>query len=468
MSIKKTLLSLLSLVFIISNGNTQNVNKRYEFNVQQAVEYANKNNVQVKNALLNIKAQIETNREITASALPTITGGIGAQHFPNVAVTTLPNFISPATYQVLVNEGVKDGNGNPIKMPGDFGFIQAQFGTKWAASAGVSLQQLLFDGQVFVGLQARKAAIDFQTSAAEVTEVAIKTNIYKIYYQLIASKTAIEILDANINRLEKLDFDIKALYKNGFAERIDIDKITVQLTNVKTEKAKAINTIAIGYLGLKTLIGMPANDTLVLTETLDYNKVKDEIPFDAPYKYEDRKDYQYLNYAKQLNAYNVKRYQLSYLPTIALGASYSKIAQRNQFDFLNKGDWFTSSSIGVNVSVPIFSGFAKDARVKKAKIELEQTSNQLDNLKINIDVSAEQARLKYNNAISVMVAQKNNMDLAERVYGQTKKKYEIGTGSNTEVNVADTDLKTAQTNYISALYDAIIAKVDYLNAIGKL
>jgi outer membrane protein TolC len=213
---------------------------------------------------------------------------------------------------------------------------------------------------------------------------------------------------------------------------------------------------------------MPANDTLVLTETLDYNKVKDEIPFDAPYKYEDRKDFQYLNYAKQLNAYNVKRYQLSYLPTIALGASYNKIAQRNQFDFLNKGDWFTSSSIGVNVSVPIFSGFAKDARVRKAKIELEQTSNQLDNLKLNIDVSAEQARLKYNNAISVMVSQKSNMDLAERVYGQTKKKYEIGTGSNTEVNVADTDLKTAQTNYISALYDAIIAKVDYLNAIGKL
>ena len=67
-----------------------------------------------------------------------------------------------------------------------------------------------------------------------------------------------------------------------------------------------------------------------------------------------------------------------------------------------------------------------------------------------------------------MVSQKSNMDLAERVYGQTKKKYEIGTGSNTEVNVADTDLKTAQTNYISALYDAIIAKVDYLNAIGKL
>lgn len=468
MSTNKKGISLLGLVFIISTGYTQTSNKRYDFNVQQAVEFAHKNNVQVKNALLNIKAQIQTNREITASALPTITGAIGSQYFPNVAVQTLPNFISPATYQVLVNEGVKDGNGNPIKMPGDFGFIQAQFGTKWTASAGVSLQQLLFDGQVFVGLQARKASIDFQNSAAEVTEVAIKTNIYKIYYQLIASKITIEIIDANISRLEKLDFDIKALYKNGFSERIDIDKIAVQLTNVKTEKTKALNAIAVGYLGLKTLIGMPAKDTLVLTETLDYNKVKDEIAADAPYDYEDRKDFQYLNYAKQLNAYNVKRYQLSYLPTVALGASYTKNAQRNQFDIFNKGDWFSSSNIGVNISVPIFSGFAKDARVKKAKIDLEQTNNQLENLKLNIDVSVEQARIKYNTAISVMVSQKNNMDLAERVYGQTKKKYEIGTGSNTEVNVADTDLKTAQTNYISALYDAIIAKVDYLNATGKL
>ena len=468
MSSNYKLIGLLGVVFIVNTLQAQKTNKRYDFNVLQTVEYANKNNVQVKNALLNIQSQIQTNRELTAAALPTITGAVGTQHFPNVAITTLPNFISPATYQVLVNEGVKDGNGNPIKMPNDFGFIQAQFGTKWTASAGISLQQLLFDGQVFVGLQARDAAINFQKSAAEVTEVSIKTNVYKIYYQLVASKTQIEILDANITRLEKLDFDTKALFKNGFVEKLDIDKIEVQLNNIKTEKTKALNSISMGYIGLKTLIGMPFNDTLVLTETLDYNKINEEIAIDAPYQYQDRKDFQYLNFAKQLNEYNVKRYKLSYLPTIALGANYNKIAQRSQFDFLNKGDWFTSSNIGVNMSIPIFSGFAKDARVKKAKIDLEQTSNQLENLKLSIDNSVEQARTKYNTAISVLTSQKNNMNLAERVYAQTKKKYEIGTGSNTEINAADVDLKIAQTNYITSLYDAIIAKVDYLNATGKL
>ena len=458
--------SVLSLLMLVGATHAQKAN-RYEFSVQQAVAFAQKNNVQVKNALLAIQAQMQTNKEITASALPTISGSIATNHFPNVAVQTLPNFISPATYQVLVNEGVKDGNGNPIQMPGDFGFSAAQFGTKWNSTVGVSLQQLLFDGQVFIGLQARKASIDFQEAAAKVTEENIKTNIYKVYYQLVVSKTQIELLDANIKRLQKLDYDVRALYKNGFAERIDIDKIEVQLNNLSTEKIKAMNSIAMGYIGLKTLIGMPAADTLVLTDTLDYNQIKEDVT-SQEYNYEDRKDFQYLTSAKQLNNYNVKRYELSKLPTIALGASYNKLAQRNQFNFFGKGDWFTASSIGLNISVPIFSGFAKDARIKKAKIELQQTSNQLENLKLNIDQSVEQARLKYKIAIATLDFQKNNMALAEKVYQQTKKKYEAGTGSNTEINAADVDLKAAQTNFISALYDAIIARVDYLTATGKL
>jgi len=466
MHTKIKLIALLCMMALIQTAMAQKAN-RYEFSIEQAVAYAKKNNVQVKNALLAIQAQMQTNKEITASALPTISGSIGTQHLPNVAVQTLPNFISPATYQVLIDQGVKDGNGNPIKMPGDFGFIAAQFGTKWNASAGVSLQQLLFDGQVFIGLQARKASIDFQEAAARVTEENIKTNLYKVYYQLVVSKTQIELLDANIKRLEKLDYDVKALYKNGFAERIDIDKIAVQLNNLSTEKIKALNSIAMGYIGLKTLMGMPVADTLVLTDTLDYTQIKEDIT-KGEYNYEDRRDFQYLSSAKQLNAFNVKRYELSKLPTVALGANYSKLAQRNQFNFFGKGDWFTSSSIGVNIAVPIFSGFAKDARIKKAKIELEQTNNQLENLKLNIDQSVEQAKLKYKTAIATLDFQKNNMALAEKVYQQTKKKYEAGTGSNTEINASDVDLKAAQTNYISALYDAIIARVDYLTAIGKL
>jgi outer membrane protein len=467
MMMKKTLTTTAILAVMLSSVVGQKQATHHTFSISQAVEYAYKNNVQVKSALLNIQSQIQTNREVAAAALPNITGGVGAQFLPNIAVTVIPDFISPATYGVLIKEGVKDGNGNAIQMPSSFGSVNAQFGTKYNSNASVSLRQILFDGQVFVGLQARNTAIDFQTKNAEVTEELIKSNIYKVYYQLVVSKTQLNLLDANIARIKKLESDATILFKNGFAERIDIDKASVQLNNLHTEKLKALNSINMGYLGLKTLMGMPIADTLILTDTLTYAQLKQDVTSD-PYAYEDRKDYQYLSLAKKLNEYNIRRFQLSYLPTVALGASYTKQALRNSFDFFGSGPWFTASAIGVNISIPIFDGFTKDAQIKKARIDLQNTQNQIEALKINIDNAAEQARLKYQNAIATLEFQKKNMDLAEKVYTQTKKKYESGTGSNTEINAADVDLKAAQTNFISALYDAVIAKIDYLTAVGKL
>lgn len=432
---------------LVTGITVQAQGNRHEFSIQQAVEYASRNNVQVKNALLNIQSQQQTNREITASALPNITGSVGVTDYIKIPTSLLPGEIF----------------GQPAGT-----YIPVQFGTKYNSTAAIQLQQTLFDGQVFVALQARNTSIQFQTKNKEVTEEAIKTNIYKIYYQLVLSKTQIDLVDANITRLQKLQHDATELYKNGFAEKLDLDKVTVQLANLQTEKTKALNSISIGYLGLKTLMGMPVKDTLVLTDKLTDEQVKEDFSNDTSYQYTDRKDYQYLSLAKKLNEFNIKRYQLSYIPTLSLNGSYSKNAQRNKFDFFGKGDWFTTSYLGLNLSIPIFDGFARSARIQRSKIELKETENQIDNLKLSIDNEVEQARINFKSALSTMDFQKQNMQLAETVYNQTKKKFEVGTGSNTEITSAQTDLITAQTNYINALYSAIIAKVDYLKATGKL
>ena len=420
----------------------------YSFSIQQALAYAKANNVQVKNALLNVQAQNETNREITAAALPNITGTGNLMNYLELPVSLLPGEIF----------------GQPAGS-----YIPVRFGTKYNSTVGIQLQQTLFDGQVFVGLQARKTSVDFQLKNVEVTEELIKANIYKVYYQLVASKTQIQILDANIQRLEKLENDTRILYKNGFAEKLDEDKVSIQLTNLNTEKIKALNNIEIGYLGLKTLLGMPAKDTLELTDKITEGQIEANILADTGFQYQDRKEYQYMELAKKLNEYNIKRYQLSYLPILSLNAGYNKNAQRNTFDlFVKDGDWFTTSFVGFNLSVPIFSGFAKDARVAKSKIDLRQTNNQLENLRNTIDNEVQQSRINFNSAQNTLRFQKKNMELAEKVYNQTRKKYEIGTGSNIEISAAQTDLITAQNNYLSALYGAIVARIDYLKATGKL
>ena len=279
--LKHIIVSCSFIFMMIGSAGAQQTNA---FSVKQAVDYALKNSVQVKNALLDIEIQRQTNKEITAAAFPQLKGNVNANYNPNVAVQTFPNFIAAGTYGVLMQEGIKDGNGNPIQIPADFGIIEAQFGSKYTAGAGIDMNQLLFDGQVFVGLMARKASIDFATKAAEVTNEQIKANVYKIYYQLVVGRKQIESIDANITRFEKLLNDTREIYKNGFAEKLDVDKVEVQLNNLRTEKLKAENQIEAGIAGLKFLLSMPQKDQLILTDTLSEQELKDNI-LDESYNY---------------------------------------------------------------------------------------------------------------------------------------------------------------------------------------
>lgn len=451
--------------FIMVAGGAQ---KRYELTVQQAAEFARKNSVQVKNSLLDVQIQQQTNREITAAAFPQINGNIGTTYNPNVSVQQFPNFIAAATYGVLEEEGVKNGTGQSIISPGDFGLIQAQFGTKFNANYGISLQQLLFEGQVFVGLQARKASIDFANKNVEVTEEGIKANVYKIYYQLVASKAQLDMLDANIALLSKLQSDQQIRFQNGFAEKLDVNRAAVQLANVQTQKISVLSGIENGFLGLKLLMGMPVRDTLILTDTISYESIREGVLENLAYRYEDRKEYQLAELGKTLREYNIRRYKLTYIPTVALSSSYNRISQSNKFNFFGGANWFPASSIGLNISIPIFDGFARSARIQRARLELQQSQNNIEGLKLSIDQAVDVALNNYKAALTTLDNQKRNIDLAQEVYNQSRLKQEQGMGTTLEITSAQTDLQAAQSNYISALYDAINAKIDFLRATGKL
>ena len=439
---------ILVTLFFATAAFAQEEKTVHAFSLADAVNYAQKNNLQVKNALLDIDIQIQTNKEIASAALPSIGSSVGGTDFLTIPTSLLPGQIFGGA-------------------PGTF--IPVQFGTKFNANYGANFNQILFDGQVFIALQARATSLDWKRKNAALTEENIKANIYKIYYQLSASRTQLNILDANIERLQKLANDAAAMYKSGFAEKLDVDKVNVQLNNLQTEKLKANNSVTIGFMGLKMLMGMPVKDSLVLTDIINESNLSADVLFEDNFEYGIRKDFQYLTTIKKLSTFNVKRYQLSFLPTITMNGAYTKNAQRTKFDFFDKkGNWFETSLIGLNVNFPLFNGGARLAKINKAKLELQQVDNQMAALKNNIDNELSQAKLSYMSSVATVNFQKKNMQLAENVYSQTKKKFEAGTGSNTEISAAQADLVAAQNNFMNALYAALIAKVDLLKASGKL
>jgi outer membrane protein len=465
--IKKVILT----IFLLAAGKAyaqDSTRKINQFSLAQALDYAKQNSVQVKNALVDILIQKQVNRDVTSIALPQISGSAGMTHNFDIAIQTLPNFISQGTYNVLVNNNVADGNGNPIQAPADYGTIPFPLGNPWNASAGITLNQMIFDGQVFIALKARDGTMDLQRQIADLTEENISVNVGKVYYQLVVGKITVQLIDENISRLRKLHHDVTVMYDNGFAEKLDINKLNVQLANLETEKLRAENQIKNGYSGLKVLMGMPVKDSLVLTETLTEERISEGVLEASQFNYLDRKEFKIATLTNDLNKLNIRRYKLSQLPTLSLVGGYSKQAQRDQFDIFVKGDWFTSSYAGLQLRVPIFYGFSYRAKTEKARLELIKSQNQTEALKISIDDEIDNAKNNFATSIVSMNYQKKNMLLAEEVYDQTKKKYELGVASTTDINNTQTDLKTAQTNYLTAMYNAIIAKIDFLKATGKL
>ncbi|MBL0145231.1 MAG: TolC family protein [Chitinophagaceae bacterium] len=158
-------ITAIIIVFFSLPAFAQNTNS---FSVKQAVDYAVNNTIQVKNALLDVQIQKQTNREFTAVAYPQVSGSFSFNDFLDIPTSLIPG-------EIFGQPGIK---------------IPVQFGTKYTSTGSIDASQILFDGQVFVGLQARSAALELATKNVEVTQEQIKANIYKIYYQLVVAKKA--------------------------------------------------------------------------------------------------------------------------------------------------------------------------------------------------------------------------------------------------------------------------------------
>lgn len=463
----KTILPTLFFAFFaFFNATSQ---QTYEITVKDAVDVAFKNVNDLKNAKLDYKIAEARNKEIIGMALPQVSGSFSGNHYLSLPQIQFPDGTEKTIYEVLRDNGVKDGSGNPITKVADYSFRNFSFFTPWNINGGISVQQLLFEPQVFVGLLARKELLVNSEVQIKIAEEKVKEAIHKSYFAVLIAQKQLGFVQESIKRLEKLSADMNEMYKNGFVEKLDIDKTTVSLNNTKTIESQLKNGIIIGYAALKITMGLSQADSLVLKDILTPQQIKDGV-LDETFEYENRNEIKLLNSAKKLQGYDVRRYKISYAPTLAAFYNYQHTGQRSAEDGGNNKPWFWYSTgiVGLSMNIPIFDGMQKKYKIRQSQFNLEKIENTLDQAKKGIDFERTVAKNTLTNAIETMDQQEKNMQLAERVYNTVKKKYEQGVGSSFEVLQADTDMQQAQSNYFKALYDAIIAKISYQKALGKL
>jgi outer membrane protein TolC len=371
---------------------------------------------------------------------------------------------------VLEDNGVKDGNGNPIKWDGIINTFPAQFGVPWQATLSASVKQILFQPDVFIALKARSGAVELYENQMKVAIDSVKSNVYNTYFGVLVSQKGLEFARESQLRLKQLLKEQQELFKNGFIEKLDIEKTQVNLNNISTSVIRLENMVATSYAGLKFALALPQSDSLHLTDELTEEWVKRDIfEMSNDFKYDQRNEIKTLETTEELQKLQVRRFKMAALPTLAAQWNVGTSAQRQRFTFFDTGDrWFYSNTLGVNLSVPITDGFQRHNRVKQAEYTLEKTRNTKKQFEQYIDFQVMNARTSLTNAIAAYNNQQENKELAEKVFNTTRIKYEQGLGSSFEVLQAETDLQTALNNYYSSLYGAGIARIAYMRALGKL
>lgn len=446
----KRILTLLMCLTVSIKGFSQTSPEpvTYNFSVQEAVDYALNHKDSVVNARLDVTSADYRVKEIIGQGLPQINGQASFQDYLKVPTTLLPG----------------EFFGQPAGT-----FIPVKFGVKYQSNLAVSASQLLFDPSYIVGLQSRKTYKELYNRAYTRTKIDVISNVTKAYYQVLVSNEQIKLLDANIAQLKQQVDQTTAQNKQGFVEKIDVDRIAVQYNNLVTTRENTLRLLALNYQLLKLQIGMPINANLTLKDRLtdvniDANAA--ETATDTTF-YKKRIEYGLLETNLKLSEFDLKRQKAQFLPTLSANASYASSYQNNSFRNLYSTS-FPSSYIGLTLNVPIFSGFQRTNRVKQSAITVQKNQNNLNSIKNALALQAEQAKVTYINSLQSLNNQKRNQELAREVLRVAKIKYEQGVGSSIEVTQAQTGLENADNSYVQSLYDALVSKVDLDKAYGRI
>jgi outer membrane protein TolC len=421
------------------------------FTLKEAIDYAITHHVQIKNGQIDIANADAKVNEIKAIGLPQVNGGLSYTN--NLIIQRM--FIPANTF-------------NPSAPANEV--VAAEFGVKNSGFANFGLTQLLFDGSYLLGLKASSVYKELSVKTLAQTKQQTAENVAKAYYGILVNEKRKNLFALNIGRLDTLLKETRALYTQGFVEKVDVQRLEVQANNLKTEFENVNRLQEMAYLLLKFQMGYPMEEPILLKENLDQIKLNSSLLADlnGPFEYANRIEYSILKTQESLAELDLKSQKAGYLPRLMLNANYGFNTGRKVVEEMLTKPWFDNATIGFSIQVPIFDGFSKKYKAIQSENNLRKVRQSFDLVKSSIDLQRNQGMISLRNSLESLKEQKENMDLANEISRVSRVKYQQGVGSNLEVLNAETSLKESQVNYFTALYNALIAKVELEKANGTL
>ena len=408
--------------------------------LEEAIEFGLENNRNIINANLEVQKAYKEKWKTIAIGLPQLSARADYQNF-----IELPTSLIPAQFF-----GGNDGE-----------FAEVQFGTPQTMSAGITLNQLIFDGSYVVGIEATKVYLDASKNILEKTVLEIRKNIVNSYFSVLLVRANIDFLKKNRDNLNSNLTELIQLFKNGFDEEQSVEQLRLTLSSVENQLRYAQDMERTTLNMLKLLLGFPTASPLFLSDSLEVLSTPDLFQITTEeFKTENNIDVKIAE-NNLLSEDLLYRYERSKsLPRISAFINGNYTGNSESFTFTNVDQkWFGASLFGVKLQVPIFSSLKRRASSQKAKISVSQARFVLKETKERIFIETQAASNKYKLAVENYFNAKENLALANRIKDKNQIKYFEGMVGSFELRQAQLQLYGAQNNYLKAIQSVVQKKI---------
>lgn len=437
-------LSICSIVSLTAMGQSRS------FTLSEAQDYALTHSLQAKASRLDVVSAQATVRQTTAIGLPQISGTINYQEFIDI-----PTSLIPAEFF----------GGEPGE------FAEVQFGTKYNASGELNASQLIFDGSYIVGLKAAKVYSKLAAKSHERTEREIKATVAETYYLILVAEENLSILKKTYENIEQSVFEISKLYEAGFVEETEKDQIQLTLNQVKTNIDKVERQVKLAYDLFRYQLGIDLQTEIALTDNLEgvMSSLNPELLMSRSLDLEQHVDFQLAQTQTNLQKLNFRKEQVANLPSIALFASHTQNAQRNQFNFgRSDKEWYPTTVYGFTMNIPIFSSGSRYQTSKLARISWEKAMLEEEMMRENLKLQEKQSRDNFLNAVSSYQNEEKNINLALKIFNTSLIKYREGLITGLDLSQAQNQLLQVQSSYINSILTYLQSKTAFEKAINAL
>lgn len=465
---KKIITGIITLFAVSLFAQEKSVSS---YSLKEAIDYALQNNVNAKNAKLDMKKAKAYNLEILTQGLPNLSGGFEYDYyFKTPLVPAVSNIVAPGSPFATALAQLSQNSNDPalVKTLNSLGggFSNISFVLPNDISTGITLTQLLFDARYVFGLKARKELYLTSRLQSDLSDQDIRTNITKAYSQAEAAQEAKSLLLENKKIVDKILADTRAVFAQGLTEELDVNRLELAQANLEMQINQQNNMAEVALANLKFQMGLNLDEVIILKDKLDDLRAS-VVPQQNAFDPKNRVEYQLLTAAITLDGYNMRAKRSGYYPSLGGFLNYSGNVQTEAFSDMFKGsEWYPQGLVGIKLNVPIFDSGLKYAQVQQVKLEQMKRQNSRDNFVNAANLQYQSALSNFNSALGDEVSAQKTLDLSKKIFTTNEAKFKQGAGSSFELQQSEQEYATNELKQIQTIINLLNAKADLDKAMG--